>query len=68
MHICIFEGHFALIGGFVGAGITKAGLGAVMCGGLGTTVAGIVLSPLLGFILAQLLVLVVRWGTSTSTP
>jgi PiT family inorganic phosphate transporter len=58
----------ALIGGLVGAGIAKAGVGAVMWGGLGTTVAGIVLSPLLGFILAQLLVLVVRWGTLTSTP
>jgi inorganic phosphate transporter, PiT family len=58
----------ALIGGLVGAGIAKGGLGAVVWGGLGTTVAGIVLSPLLGFVLAQLLVLVVRWATLTSTP
>jgi PiT family inorganic phosphate transporter len=58
----------ALIGGLVGAGTAKGGLGAVVWGGLGTTVAGIVLSPLLGFVLAQLLVLVVRWATLTSTP
>jgi PiT family inorganic phosphate transporter len=58
----------ALIGGLVGAGIAKGGLGPVVWGGLGTTVAGIVLSPLLGFVLAQLLVLVVRWATLTSTP
>jgi PiT family inorganic phosphate transporter len=58
----------ALIGGLVGAGIAKGGLGAVVWGGLGITVAGIVLSPLLGFVLAQLLVLVVRWAILTSTP
>jgi PiT family inorganic phosphate transporter len=58
----------APIGGLVGAGIAKGGLGAVVWGGLGITVAGIVLSPLLGFVLAQLLVLVVRWAILTSTP
>ena len=58
----------ALIGGLVGAGIAKGGLGAVVWSGLGITVAGIVLSPFLGFVLAQLLVLMVRWATLTSTP
>lgn len=58
----------ALIGGLVGAGIAKAGLGAVVWSGLGPTAAGIVLSPLLGFVLAQLLVLGVRWVTLRSTP
>jgi inorganic phosphate transporter, PiT family len=58
----------ALIGGLAGAGIAKGGLDAVVWGGLGITVAGIVLSPLLGFVLAQLLMVIVRWATLTSTP
>jgi len=58
----------ALIGGLAGAGIAKAGLGAVVFGGLGKTAAGIVLSPLLGFVLAQLLVVIVQWANIRSTP
>jgi PiT family inorganic phosphate transporter len=58
----------ALIGGLAGAGIAKAGLGAVVFGGLGKTAAGIVLSPLLGFVLAQLLVVIVQWANLRSTP
>jgi PiT family inorganic phosphate transporter len=38
----------ALIGGLVGAGIAKAGLGAIVWSGLGKTAAAIVLSPLFG--------------------
>src|ERR671927_1802139 len=38
----------ALIGGLVGAGLTKAGIGAVVWNGLGPTIAAIVLSPLVG--------------------
>src|ERR1700749_2810796 len=48
----------ALIGGLVGAGAAKAGLGAVVWGGLGKTTAAIVLSPLLGFVLALLLTVI----------
>lgn len=51
----------ALIGGLVGAGIAKAGTGAVLWAGLDKTVAAIVLSPLAGFFLALLLVLIVSW-------
>src|SRR6476659_7088859 len=51
----------ALIGGLVGAGMTKAGVGAVVWSGLSKTVAAIVLSPLSGFILALFLVLAVSW-------
>ena len=47
----------ALIGGLVGAGVTKAGLASIVWPGLLTTGAFIVLSPLLGFFLALLLVL-----------
>ena len=42
----------ALIGGLVGAGLTKAGVGAVIWPGLLTTGAFIVLSPLFGFLRA----------------
>jgi PiT family inorganic phosphate transporter len=58
----------ALIGGLAGAGIAKAGLGAVVYGGIAKTAAGIVLSPLIGFTLAQLLVVIVRWATLRTTP
>ena len=51
----------ALIGGLVGAGVSKAGGAAVVWGGLSKTVSAIVLSPLTGFILALALVLAVSW-------
>src|SRR5436309_5889811 len=51
----------ALIGGLVGAGMSKAGTGAVVWGGLSKTAAAIVLSPMTGFILALFLVLAVSW-------
>jgi inorganic phosphate transporter, PiT family len=51
----------ALVGGLVGAGVAKAGFGAVVWGGLGKTAAAIVLSPLLGYVLALVLVLAVSW-------
>src|SRR3982750_2373396 len=47
----------ALIGGLVGAGMTKAGTSAVVGGGLSKTAAAIVLSPVTGFFLALFLVL-----------
>lgn len=58
----------ALIGGLVGAGIAKAGVGAVVWSGVGKTAAGIVLSPLLGFVLAQLLTVAVAWAAVRATP
>src|SRR5580704_7262222 len=58
----------ALIGGLAGAGVTKAGAGAIVWSGLGITGAAIVLSPLLGFLLALLLVLAVSWIFVRSTP
>ena len=51
----------ALIGGLVGAGMTKAGTSAVVWAGLSKTAAAIVLSPMTGFFLALLLVLAVSW-------
>ena len=58
----------ALIGGLVGAGATKAGVGAIVWSGLLTTGAFIVLSPLLGFFLALLLILAVSWGFVRANP
>jgi PiT family inorganic phosphate transporter len=58
----------ALIGGLVGAGLAKAGLGAVEWSGLATTVLAIALSPFTGFVLALLLVLVVSWLVVRRTP
>src|ERR1700735_1017639 len=58
----------ALIGGLVGAGATKAGVGAIVWSGLLTTGAFIVLSPLLGFFLALLLVLAVSWVFVRANP
>lgn len=58
----------ALIGGLVGAGVVKAGLGSIVWPGLLTTGAFIVLSPLFGFFLALLLVLVVSWGFARANP
>jgi PiT family inorganic phosphate transporter len=58
----------ALIGGLVGAGVIKAGVGAIVWPGLLTTGAFIVLSPMLGFILALLLVLAVSWAFARANP
>jgi inorganic phosphate transporter, PiT family len=58
----------ALIGGLLGAGIAKAGVGVVVWGGLSKTAAAIVLSPLLGLVLAMGLVLAVSWIFVKRTP
>jgi PiT family inorganic phosphate transporter len=58
----------ALVGGLIGAGLTKAGLAAIVWGGVGKTASAIVLSPLIGFFLALLLVLIVSWIFVRSRP
>jgi PiT family inorganic phosphate transporter len=58
----------ALIGGLVGAGIARAGTGAIVWPGLLKTSAAIVMSPAIGFFLAVLLVLAVSWLFVRSTP
>ena len=49
----------ALIGGLIGAGIAKAGIGTVVWSGVIKTGAAIVFSPALGFVLVLFLVLAV---------
>lgn len=58
----------ALIGGLVGAGVTKAGVASIVWPGLLTTGAFIVLSPLFGFFLALLLVLTLSWAFVRANP
>ena len=58
----------ALIGGLVGAGVSKGGLGVIEWAGLGKTVSAIVLSPAIGLLLALLLVLLTTWLFLRSTP
>jgi inorganic phosphate transporter, PiT family len=58
----------ALIGGLVGAGIAKAGIGTVVWSGVIKTGSAVVFSPALGFVLALFLVLVVSWIFVRRTP
>lgn len=52
----------ALIGGLVGAALSKVGFSAIVWTGLGKTIVAIFMSPAVGFILALVLVLVVSWA------
>ena len=58
----------ALVGGLLGAGLTKVGLDAVVWGGVLKTGAAIVGSPALGFVFAIVLVLIVSWMFVRFTP
>ena len=58
----------ALIGGLLGAGTAKAGLGAVVWSGVFKTSAAIVMSPAIGLMLALLLVLLISWIFRRFTP
>ncbi len=58
----------ALIGGLVGAGVSKAGISSIVWSGLLKTVAAIFLSPAIGFFLALVMVFLVAWTFLKSTP
>ncbi|HWT10283.1 MAG TPA: inorganic phosphate transporter [Roseomonas sp.] len=58
----------ALVGGILGAGIAKAGFAAIVWSGLGKTLFAIVLSPAVGMLLAIVLIVVVSWVFSRTTP
>src|SRR5204862_394394 len=51
----------ALIGGLLGAGVTKAGIGAVVWSGVIKTTLGIFMAPILGMVTAVLLMTIVAW-------
>lgn len=58
----------ALIGGIVGAVVSKAGAGALVASGILKTVAFIFLSPLLGFLLGSTMMVAVAWIFRRSRP
>ncbi len=58
----------ALVGGIVGAGVAKAGTGAILWSGLSKTLYAIVLSPVTGFLLAIILMILVSWLFIRSSP
>jgi PiT family inorganic phosphate transporter len=58
----------ALIGGLVGSGVARLGLGAIVWNGLGKTAGAIILSPMTGLAIALLLVLIVSWSFRKAIP
>ncbi|MEK7670970.1 MAG: inorganic phosphate transporter, partial [Bacteroidota bacterium] len=58
----------ALIGGLVGAGIAKAGLGVLVVSGIYKVALFIFLSPLLGLLFAYLIMAVVMWVVRSAPP
>jgi PiT family inorganic phosphate transporter len=58
----------ALIGGFAGAAVMKAGPGVLVPKGIGKTVVFIVLSPVLGFVLGFVFFLAVAWAFRRARP
>jgi PiT family inorganic phosphate transporter len=58
----------ALIGGIVGATMTKAGAGGLIAAGIIKPVLFIIVSPLLGFVFGSLLMVIVAWVFRTTRP
>ena len=58
----------ALIGGLIGAGLSKTGFSAIVWSGVFKTVGAIVASPSIGFLLALLLFLLVSWAFVRMAP
>ncbi|MGH8489169.1 MAG: inorganic phosphate transporter [Gammaproteobacteria bacterium] len=58
----------ALIGGLVGAGVAKVGVGSLITSGLFKIIAFIFVAPLLGMLLGALLMIAVSWLCVRVTP
>jgi PiT family inorganic phosphate transporter len=58
----------ALVGGLIGAGVSKAGLGVLGWQKIGTTAAFILLSPLIGYVASSLLAIAGSWMFRKATP
>jgi len=58
----------ALIGGLVGAGIAKGGVGVVILEGVRKTVTTMIVSPIIGLGLGSLFMLIVLWAFRKSQP
>ncbi len=57
----------ALIGGYAGAAIAKAGIGSIILGGWTTTLIFIVVAPLMGMVMGFALMLTLMWLFSNSS-
>jgi PiT family inorganic phosphate transporter len=58
----------ALIGGYAGAGIAKAGMAAIIPGGWTVTLVFIVLAPLIGLVLGYALMIAIQWVFQGTSP
>lgn len=58
----------ALVFSIVGAGVAKAGWGAILPDGLNKTFRGLVFSPILGFVAAFALMVALLWGFRNAYP
>ena len=58
----------ALMGGYAGAAIAKAGFGALLLGGWVLPITFIVLSPMLGMLLALVLTVLLSWAFRRARP
>ena len=58
----------ALIGGYAGAAVAKAGWGAIILSGWTKTLIFIVLAPMIGMILGFTIMLLLLWGFRTTSP
>jgi PiT family inorganic phosphate transporter len=58
----------ALIGGYAGAAVAKAGFGAIVVAGWTKTLLFIVLAPVIGLVLAFLVMVGIMWVFSRSAP
>ena len=51
----------ALIGGLIGAGVTKAGMDGIVWSGVLKTASAIILSPTVGLLVSMLIILITSW-------
>ena len=58
----------ALIGGLIGATVTKAGASALISAGIYKTLIFIILSPTIGFLLGALMMVIVSWVFRRTSP
>lgn len=58
----------ALIGGYAGAAVAKAGFGAIIFSGWYKTLAFIVIAPMIGFFLGQFFITIISWIVCNKAP
>jgi inorganic phosphate transporter, PiT family len=58
----------ALIGGYAGAAVARAGIGVILPGGWSKTLVYIVLAPLIGLVLALVITVAISWIFRRSSP